>query len=97
SIALSLTAHPFPRTVDQGGVNLVVECESRRVGADFGARPAAILVDALDIVARLAAEVERFVRAFADAPEARREDDLIRPRKVPADHPRMSSRAASSS
>src|SRR5205085_10279974 len=78
-------------------VNLVVQREPRRVGADLGTRKPAVLVDAIDVVARLSAEVERRVRALADAADARREDNLVRPRRVPANHPRMSSRAASSS
>ena len=59
------------------------------VGADLGAEPAAVLVDALDVVAGHPAEVERGVRALADAALARRER---RPRTGPA--PPSGSRAA---
>ena len=83
--------------MDDGRVNLVVEREPRWVGVDLGACTAAVLVDAVDVVPRLAAEVQRLVRPVADSAGAGREDDLVRPGRVPADHPLMSSRAASSS
>ena len=54
------------------------------VGADLGAEPPAVLVHALDVVAAQPAEVERLVRALADAADAGREDDLVRARAAPS-------------
>ena len=72
------------------------------VRADLGAQAAVVLVDALDVVARPAPEVQRLERPFADAAGARREDDVVRARNLPAEQRNAhdcstSSRAASSS
>ena len=62
---------------DTVGVHLVVEREPLDVGAERVAREAAVLVDALDVVAALAAEVERRVGPLAHAADARREPDDV--------------------
>ena len=54
------------------------------VRADPAHRRAAVLVDALDLVAGPAAEVERLERAFAHAAVPRREDDLVRAGGAPS-------------
>src|SRR4030095_1003583 len=66
-VALDAASLALLSAVDELGVNLVVEREPRGLGADLGASPPAVLVDALDIIAGLAPEVQRRVRAFADA------------------------------
>src|SRR6266545_326572 len=73
-----------PCTMHKRRVQLVVEREPLRVCTDLCARAPAVLVDALDVVARLAAEIQRRVRPYADAADARREDDLVRARRLPA-------------
>ena len=46
-------------TVHERRVNLPVEGEPEGIGADLGAQPPPVLVDAVDVVAAHAAEVER--------------------------------------
>ncbi len=50
--------------VHERRVNLPVECEPQRIGSDFGAQPPPVLVDAIDVVAAHAAEVQRGERAL---------------------------------
>ena len=59
---------------------------------------AAVLDHASRVVGGEDAEVQRLVRALADAADARRERDLVRAGRLPADHAAsISSRAAASS
>src|SRR3954470_14269277 len=71
----ALAARARTCAVHERRVGLVVQREPFGVGADLGARTAAVLVDALDLVAGLAAEVERRERSLAHAADARRKDD----------------------
>src|ERR1700751_2376368 len=89
-----LAAHAWGRLEDAGGVHLVVERELLDVGPDRVARKAPVLVDALDLVAALAAEVERRVRPLAHAADPRRERALV-PGYLPPDHGRSFARASS--
>src|SRR3954447_18312238 len=91
-----LSARPRVRAVDGGGVHLPVERQRVRVAADRGAGAAAVLLHVRLRVLRQAPEVERRVRAFADAAPARREHDLERASHVPADHRRSSFARATS-
>src|SRR5439155_24220261 len=85
--------------VHDRGVNLIVQREAVGVGADLGARAAAVLVHPLDLVSRLSTEIQRRVGPVADAAEPRREHDLVRTRSRPAQerhsssHPRAFSRS----
>src|SRR3954471_14472602 len=97
SVGLVFASPSCLRREHGGRVHLVVQREPSGVRADICARPAAVLVDPLDVVACLASQVERRVWAFADASGAGREGDLVGARSFPADQLSISSRAASSS
>ena len=53
--------------IDDRGVGLEAERQALFVGADLRTEAAAVLVDALDVVAGPAPEVQRLERPFADA------------------------------
>src|SRR5580765_2171862 len=71
--------------VDDRRVRLEAERQALLVGAYLGTQAAAVLVDALDLVACSTSEVEGLERAFADAALPGREDDLVRAGHSPAE------------
>src|SRR6266511_2181877 len=91
-----LAAPPGVGPVHRRGVLLPVERQPRGVGADGFAEAPSVLLDVVRVVAGHAAEVERGVRAFTDAAEARREGDCVTLVRRPAEELHRSSSASSS-
>src|SRR3954463_4410365 len=90
-----VAAHRGRRLQHEGRMHLVVERELLEISADGVAGDPPVLVDSLDLVAALAAQVERGAGPLAHAAEASGEGALAAVR-LPADHRRPFSRASSS-
>ncbi len=89
-----LAAHSRCRPQHAVGVHLVVERERLEVGGNCSARDAAVLVDVGDVVAALAAEIERGVRPLAHPADAGRKGNRV-PVRLPTDHRRSFARTSS--